>query len=155
MTSPGSVTITRARHALHGQTLRVLGRMRRHGRLELLLVLSDGTKSLIPADWTDLGGEDRSAEPVATLGKLEDLMRIVTICAHLAARGEGQEEAARQSPCKEDSRAAHSAQSDAGSGSGATPRSAGPAPRRGDRTGRSPVGGGGRQGQLSRADRRR
>ena len=30
----------------------MLGGMRRHGRLELLLVLPDGSKRLIPAEWT-------------------------------------------------------------------------------------------------------
>src|SRR5215218_10985013 len=53
------VVVTRRRHPLEGQSLRELGRMRRHGRLELLLVLPDGSKSLIPAAWTDL---DRSAD---------------------------------------------------------------------------------------------
>ena len=36
------VVVTRRRHPLEGQSLRELGRMRRHGRLELLLVLPDG-----------------------------------------------------------------------------------------------------------------
>ena len=48
-----SVRVTRARHPLAGHQLRVLGRMRRHGRLELLVVLPDGSKSLLPAAWTD------------------------------------------------------------------------------------------------------
>jgi hypothetical protein len=48
-----SVVITRARHPLEGRSLPVLGRMRRHGRLELLLVLPDGSKRLIPQVWTD------------------------------------------------------------------------------------------------------
>ena len=42
----------RPRHPLAGRELRVLGGMRRHGRLELLLVLPDGSKRLIPAAWT-------------------------------------------------------------------------------------------------------
>ena len=49
---PGTVVITRPRHPLAGRELRVLGGMRRHGRLELLLVLPDGSKRLIPAEWT-------------------------------------------------------------------------------------------------------
>ena len=49
---PGTVVITRPRHPLEGRELRVLGGMRRHGRLELLLVLPDGSKRLIPAEWT-------------------------------------------------------------------------------------------------------
>ena len=32
----------------------MLGGMRRHGPLELLVVLPDGSKRLIPAEWTDL-----------------------------------------------------------------------------------------------------
>ena len=32
----------------------VLGQRRRQGQLELLLVLPDGSKSLIPAAWTDV-----------------------------------------------------------------------------------------------------
>jgi Family of unknown function (DUF5372) len=53
-----SVAITRLRHPLEGQPLRVLGRMRRHGRLELLVVPADGSKTLIPAAWTDLDAND-------------------------------------------------------------------------------------------------
>ncbi|HYP96642.1 MAG TPA: DUF5372 family protein, partial [Mycobacterium sp.] len=48
-----TVTITRFRHALEGQSLVVIGHFRRHGRLELLVVLGDGSKRLIPAEWTD------------------------------------------------------------------------------------------------------
>ena len=36
---------------------------RRYGRLELLLVLQDGSKSLIPVTWTDLGEADADGEP--------------------------------------------------------------------------------------------
>ena len=36
---PGTVVITRPRHPLAGRELRVLGGMRRHGRLELLVEL--------------------------------------------------------------------------------------------------------------------
>ena len=49
---PGMVVVTRERHPLAGRELRVLGGMRRHGQLELLLVLPDGSKSLVPAAWT-------------------------------------------------------------------------------------------------------
>ena len=45
--------ITRPRHPLQDRSLRVLGGMRRHGVMELLLELPDGSKSLIPAAWTD------------------------------------------------------------------------------------------------------
>jgi hypothetical protein len=89
-----SVVVTRRRHPLEGQSLRELGRMRRHGRLELLLVLPDGSKSLIPAAWTDL---DRAADStdtdadavVATLGSLADLLAGCVVVADLAERSTG------------------------------------------------------------------
>jgi hypothetical protein len=72
-----AVTLTRPRHPFEGQSLQVLGSMRRHGVVELLVVLPDGSKRLIPAAWTDLerpadGGDDRG--PVATLGSVSDLL---------------------------------------------------------------------------------
>ena len=53
----------------------MLGGMRRHGVVELLLVLPDGSKSLIPAGWTDAAqaGADGGAG-MATLGSLTDLL---------------------------------------------------------------------------------
>jgi hypothetical protein len=123
-----SVVITRRRHPLEGLALRVLGQMRRHGRLELLLVLPDGSKSLIPAVWTDLCGADgeMGEDVAATLGSLADLLVACAVVAALSGR-EPQGQAARQSPSKEDSRAACAAESAAGPGSGATPRSSRPA----------------------------
>jgi len=50
-----TVRLTRPRHPFEGQPLPVLGRMRRHGEAELLVVLPDGSKRLIPAAWTGLG----------------------------------------------------------------------------------------------------
>lgn len=74
-----TVRVTRGRHPLQGCVLPVLGRMRRHGRLELLLVLPDGSKSLLPAEWTDCGeaadAGTGEGEPVAaTVGSLADLL---------------------------------------------------------------------------------
>jgi hypothetical protein len=39
---------------LQGQLLEVIGWTHRHGSLHLILVLPDGSRSLIPAIWTDL-----------------------------------------------------------------------------------------------------
>ncbi len=52
--SPVTVAIVRERDPLQGQRLRVLGRMRRGSGVELLVVLADGSKRLVPAAWTDL-----------------------------------------------------------------------------------------------------
>ena len=43
-----------ARHAWEGRSLELMGWMRRHGRLELIVVLPDGSRLLVPAAWTDL-----------------------------------------------------------------------------------------------------
>ncbi|HET9255087.1 MAG TPA: DUF5372 family protein [Pseudonocardiaceae bacterium] len=111
-----TVVITRPRHPLEGRSLRVLGRMRRHGRLELLLVLPDGSKRWIPRAWTgqaedNLAGDGATA--AATLGSLMDLLGACALVGELAGRElAGQGQAARKSPSKEDSGAACPAQFD-------------------------------------------
>jgi hypothetical protein len=66
----------------------VLGWQRRQGRLTLTLVLADGSKSLIPAGWTDL---EPGAEPVlpAALGSVADLLHACTVLAPLLRRIDG------------------------------------------------------------------
>lgn len=132
MTTAIVATVVRERHPLRGRALRVLGRMRRHGRLELLLELPDGSKCLIPAAWTDLAVEGSGGggpvPGVATLGSLEDLLAVCgLVCALSARHRQDQEQATRQSLSKEDSLAACAAQSAARSRSGATPAAARPA----------------------------
>ena len=51
------MTILRRCHPYHGEALDVLGWTHRRGTLHLVLVLPDGTRSLIPASWTDLHHE--------------------------------------------------------------------------------------------------
>jgi hypothetical protein len=109
---------------LEGQILPVTGRLRRHGRLELLVVLPDGTSRLIPQAWTDDGDGDGDGTGAAgaTLGSVSDLLASCVLIAELRARAAGAwEQAARKSPCKEDNRAACAAQSAAGTGSGTSP----------------------------------
>jgi hypothetical protein len=50
---PAQVQVTRAHHALTGKALKVFGKINRKGQLHLVLVLPDGTRSYIPAAWTD------------------------------------------------------------------------------------------------------
>ena len=47
------MTITRRHHPFEGQALEVLRQARMPGGLQFVLILPDGSKSLIPADWTD------------------------------------------------------------------------------------------------------
>jgi Family of unknown function (DUF5372) len=118
---PPAATVTRPGHPLQGQELRVLGWMRRHGTLELLLELADGSKRLIPAAWTGLAGEGAGQPAAATLGQTRDLLAACALVTALRdVRDSGQEQAARKPPAREDCRAACPAQSAAGPGSGAS-----------------------------------
>ena len=88
---PERVTIVRARHPFEGKALTVLGTIHRHRRLHLLLILPDGSKSLIPADWTDLPSLAQpqralSAHTTATLGSLEDLFHARAVVDALLGR---------------------------------------------------------------------
>lgn len=62
--------------------------MHRKGRLLLVLILPDGSKSLIPADWTDLTSSTQSlSAPLATtLGSLEELLHARAIVDALLGR---------------------------------------------------------------------
>jgi len=88
------VTITRKRHAFEGQALAVIGTLRRRGIHYLLTVLPDGSRSLIPASWTDwkvepLGGTPPSDadEAVHDLGRLGDLLHLRKLVDALCIRG--------------------------------------------------------------------
>lgn len=85
--TPDSVTIIRERHALEGRSLAVISSIRRGGVLLLLVSLPDGSRSLIPATWTDWGEggvcgaspDGPSARPdgsaMTGLGRLEGLLQ--------------------------------------------------------------------------------
>jgi hypothetical protein len=60
--------------------------MRRHGRLDLLLVLPDGSKSLIPAAWTDLEPRNEETERPEAIGSVRDLLRVRTVVDALLQR---------------------------------------------------------------------
>jgi len=95
---PDTTMITRARHPLEGRELRVLGGMRRHGRLELLLVLPDGSKSLVPVAWTSAaaGEAGPALAGAATVGATSDLLAVCALVAAFSARNrDDREQAAR------------------------------------------------------------
>lgn len=64
--------------------------MHRKGRLYLIVILPDGSKSLIPADWTDFvsvtGPRQALSVHPATLGSVEDLLHARTITDALLNR---------------------------------------------------------------------
>jgi hypothetical protein len=84
------VTITRAHHAFEGESLTVVGQAHRHNCLHLLLVLPDGSRSLIPASWTDFPGSDQTIRtghtPHVALASLSDLLHARSIIDALLRR---------------------------------------------------------------------
>src|SRR6266487_906332 len=56
------VTILRERHPFEGRSLQVMGTIKRRGVLLLLVVLPDGSRSLIPASWTNWEAADVAHE---------------------------------------------------------------------------------------------
>jgi hypothetical protein len=144
---PATVVITQARHPLEGRDLRVLGWMRRLGRLELMLELPDGSKRLIPAEHTSQHDPD-PGPGTGTLGRTADLLGLSVLVSALSGRSAGgPEQAARKPTAKEDDRAACPAQSAAGPGSGATAGIDRSAPRLPGRNGDHAAGGPDRQGR--------
>src|SRR5262249_35725159 len=78
---PKSVVITRKRHPFEGRSLAVIHSIRRRGVRLVLVILPNGTRSLVPTAWTDWNPE--SAELCGStsnishnLGSLDDLLRL-------------------------------------------------------------------------------
>jgi len=95
------VTITRKRHAFEGQALAVISAIKRRGIHYLLAVLPDGSRSLIPASWTDWNMEPaRQTPPINTdedahdLGRIGDLLRLRNLVDALCNRH------TESAPCK-------------------------------------------------------
>jgi hypothetical protein len=120
---PETLRVVRPGHPLHGLDLPVWGRLRLRGVAMVVLVLPDGSRKRIPAAWAGEGGssEDTGAPAAAVVAAAGDLLRLLRVISGIwATAGNRAEQAARQSPGKEDDRAACTAQSAAGPGSGAT-----------------------------------
>ena len=66
----------------------MLGHTHRKNRLHLLLILPDGSKSLVPADWTNLRSTSDFAVQKETelLGSLDELLHIRTVIDALLRR---------------------------------------------------------------------
>ena len=77
------VTVTRRRDPLEGERVQVLRRLRRYDRVDLLVLLADGRKRLIPQVWTDAepaaGTALHEDDEALTLGTVEDLSAAVVL----------------------------------------------------------------------------
>jgi hypothetical protein len=83
------VCVRREHHPLFGKSLAVYGWTHRHGRLELILVLPDGSKALLPASWTDLAPEIARApepQPAGSLASVSQLLHARAVIDGLLAR---------------------------------------------------------------------
>ena len=91
---PDYVTIIRERHAFEGQTLAVISSIKRRGVLLVLVILPNGSRSLIPASWTDWidhhNTETSSSSDdvihAPALGKFGDLLQLRKVIDALQRR---------------------------------------------------------------------
>jgi hypothetical protein len=88
---PKSVVITRERHPFEGRSLAVIHSIRRRGVRLVLVILPNGTRSLIPVAWTDWKPEqstERAADSDIShdLSRLGDLLHLRTIINALLSR---------------------------------------------------------------------
>jgi len=89
---PDQVTVIRKRHAFEGQTLAVISSIKRRGVLLMLVILPNGSRSLIPAAWTDWRDADVNAslsddiDDTSSLGKLGDLLQLGKVIDALLSR---------------------------------------------------------------------
>jgi len=105
-------------------------------------------------DAVDETAEEASPTAAATVGALADLLHADALVSALRARtADPGQQAARQSPCKEDFRAACAAESDARPGTGATPRPDRRLPATRGRRGDQNIGRADRQGRRRAGDR--
>ena len=83
--------VTRERHPFEGHSLAVITSIRRRGVRLVLVVLPNGTRSLIPVAWTDWNGEQSAEIPADShfshdLGRLDELLHLRTIINALLSR---------------------------------------------------------------------
>ena len=89
---PDQVTIRKS-HAFEGQTLAVISSIKRRGVLLVPVILPNGSRSLVPAAWTDWRVADANAslsdedtDHTSSLGKLGDLLSRLGATRYEAAR---------------------------------------------------------------------
>ena len=87
---PKSVVITRKRHPFEGRSLAVITSIRRRSVRVVLVILPNGTRSLIPVAWTDWNMEPAGSVSTShisyELGRLDDLLHLRRIINALLSR---------------------------------------------------------------------
>jgi len=89
------VVITRERHPFEGYSLGVIHSIRRRGVCLVLVILPNGSRSLIPVAWTDWNTEQSAGTSAGSttnshtsrdLGRIRDLLHLRKIIYGLAGR---------------------------------------------------------------------
>ena len=80
------MTITRSHHPFEGQSLEVLRQARMPDGLQFVLILPDGSKSLIPAGWTDFKNPSVASQNPPLVGSLGDLLGLRALTDALLRR---------------------------------------------------------------------
>ena len=86
---PERVTITRPHHPFEGQSLEVLRQARMPAGLQFVLILPDGSKSLVPAAWTDFTTPAGPSQTCSLVGSLDDFLRLRGLTDALLHRSAG------------------------------------------------------------------
>lgn len=108
----------RPQHPLEGQRLEIFREVRRGGKDQLLVILPDGTRSLIPASWTDYACDasrhgSRDETRIGTTSQLFSARVVVDALLRRLPASEGEIEASLQ-----EDRRADAAVPETGSGVG-------------------------------------
>src|SRR5262249_10299930 len=83
---PERVIITRPHHPFYGQSLEVLRQARMPAGLQFVLILPDGSKSLVPAEWTDFNTPISPPPVIELLGSQQHLLCLHSLVDFLLRR---------------------------------------------------------------------
>ena len=78
---PSKVKVRRKRHPFDGKKLEVFSKIHRKGTLYLVVILPDGSKTMLPAEWTDYeeDHQEESSSSKKIIGTIDDLLQICRV----------------------------------------------------------------------------
>ena len=82
------VGVVRPGHAHDGQVLRVIGKQATQNGLKLRVELPDGSRSFLPAEWTDMSDRTLPESSATGIGRLSHLLHLRTVVDALCTRSD-------------------------------------------------------------------